>query len=54
MTGGKHGEQVLIRSPISNGVKIHHEYLYLLQKSFHMLHVVACPLPTGTPVFFRR
>ena len=47
MTRGKHGEQGLIRSPISDGANIYHEYVHPLHKSFHMLHIAACPLPNG-------
>jgi hypothetical protein len=52
LINGKHGEQVLLRSPINDRAIIHHEYLHLPQKSFHMLHVAGHPLPTGTPVMF--
>jgi len=52
MISGKHGEQVLLRSPISDRANIHHEYLHLLHKSFQMLHLAGRPLPTGTPVVF--
>ena len=52
MISGKHGEQGLIRSPISDGANIHHEYLHLLHKSFNTLHVAGRPLPKGTPVVF--
>jgi len=44
--------QVLLRSPISDRATIHHEYLHLLHKSFHMLHVAGRPLPMETPVVF--
>jgi hypothetical protein len=52
LISGKHGEQVLLRSPISDRANIHHEYLHLLHTSFHMLHFAGRPLPTGTPEVF--